>query len=173
MYSPSDQLLPIRERRYDEMVRTDRPRIIPSLLRPSPRAACYHGLRVYHQIEVWKALIETDLEPIQWGWELMVHSSQSWQIRNLVLVTFWRLFDALVKKWVIIVVLIGKLVLHARHHVKNVMVCFVITRNRLNKRTITIVLMKVVILDIFLMHFSKIIYYRNYIALRPVQSHFF
>ena len=25
---------------------------------------------MYHQIKVWKALSETDLEPTQWGWKL-------------------------------------------------------------------------------------------------------
>ena len=70
MCSPSDQLPQIRKRRYDEMVGADRARINPSQLPPSPRAAYYHGLCVYHQIKVWKALSDTDLEPIQWGWKL-------------------------------------------------------------------------------------------------------
>ena len=65
IYSPSDQLPQTRKRRYDEMVRTDRPKIDPSLLPPSPGAAYYHGLYVYHQIKVWKALSDTYLEPIQ------------------------------------------------------------------------------------------------------------
>ena len=52
------------------MVRTDRARIDSSLLPQSPRPAYYHGLHVYHQIKVWKALSETDLEPTQWGWKL-------------------------------------------------------------------------------------------------------
>ena len=52
------------------MVRTDRARIDPSLLPPSPRAAYYHELCVYHQIKVWKALSDTGLKPIQWGWKL-------------------------------------------------------------------------------------------------------
>ena len=52
------------------MVRTDRARIDSSLLPQSPRAAYYHGLHEYHQIKVWKALSETDLEPTQWGWKL-------------------------------------------------------------------------------------------------------
>ena len=71
------------------------------------------------------------------------------------------------------VVFVGKLVLRARHHVKNVMVCFVITRNRLKKRTVTMILMKVVILDIFLMHFCKIIYYCSYIVVRLCLELFF
>ena len=57
-------------RRHDEMVRTDRAKINPSLLPPSPRASYYHGLRVYHQIIRWKALSDTDLEQIQWDWKL-------------------------------------------------------------------------------------------------------
>ena len=71
------------------------------------------------------------------------------------------------------VVLVGKLVLHARHHVKNDMVCFGVTQNRLKKRTITMILMKVLILDIFLMRFCKIIYYCSYIVLRLCLELFF
>ena len=115
------------------------------------------------KIKVWKTLSDTDLEPIHWGWKL----GNDWFVPIMtdeepVLVTFWRLFDVLVKKCVISVVLVGKLVLDARHHVKNAMVCFVITRKRLKKRTLTVILMKVVMLDIFLMHFCKIIYYCSY-----------
>ena len=51
------------------MVRADRATMDPSLLPPYPRAAYYHGLRVYHQIKVWKALSDTELEPIQLGWK--------------------------------------------------------------------------------------------------------
>ena len=60
----------IRKRRYDEIVRTDGASIDSSLLPPSTTAAYYHGLSVYHQIKVWKALSDNDLEPIQWGWTL-------------------------------------------------------------------------------------------------------
>ena len=52
------------------MVRTDRTKIDPSLLPPSPRTTYYYGIRVYYQIKVWKALSDTDLEPIHWGWKL-------------------------------------------------------------------------------------------------------
>ena len=52
------------------MVRTVHTKINPSVLPPSPRAAHYHGLHVYCQMKVRKALIDTDLEPIHWGWKL-------------------------------------------------------------------------------------------------------
>ena len=52
------------------MVAADRSKIDPALLPPSPRAAFYHGLRVYHQIQVWKALCDTDIEPLSWGWQM-------------------------------------------------------------------------------------------------------
>ena len=52
------------------MVRTVHTKINPSVLPPSPRAAHYLGLHVYRQMKVWKALIDTDLEPIHWGWKL-------------------------------------------------------------------------------------------------------
>ena len=47
-----------------------RSNIDPSVLPPSPRAAVYHGLRVYHQIKVWLLLMNTDCDPINWGWEM-------------------------------------------------------------------------------------------------------
>ena len=67
-----------------------------------------------------------------------------------MLVTFRRLFLVLIKKCVISIVLVGKLVSHARHSVKNAMVCFLLTRNKLKEHAITMILMKVVISDIFL-----------------------
>ena len=57
-------------KRCSEMCRTNCAKIHPSLLPPSPRVAYYHGLCVYHQIKVWKALSDTDLQPIQWIWKL-------------------------------------------------------------------------------------------------------
>ena len=52
------------------MVAAGRSKIDPALLPPSPRAAFYHGLRVYHQIRVWKTLCDTDIEPLSWGWRI-------------------------------------------------------------------------------------------------------
>ena len=44
----------IRKQKYDAMVVSDRSKIDPALLLPSPRAAFYHGLRlrIYHQTAV-------------------------------------------------------------------------------------------------------------------------
>ncbi|XP_065662608.1 zinc finger BED domain-containing protein 5-like [Hydra vulgaris] len=39
-----------------------------SMLLYAPRAAYYHGLRVYHQIKVWRNLSNVDLDPLSWGW---------------------------------------------------------------------------------------------------------
>ena len=71
LYSKSgDSLKVIRHKKYDEMVASSRKTIDPSILPPSPRAAYFHGLRVYHQIQVWLTLSDGDLQPIRWGWEL-------------------------------------------------------------------------------------------------------
>ena len=51
------------------MVTSDRSAIDPSLLPPSPRAAFYHGLRVYHQVKVWRDLRDSDYMPWKWGWK--------------------------------------------------------------------------------------------------------
>ena len=52
------------------MVASDRANIDPALLPPSPRAAYYHGLRVYHQIKVCRELCDVDIDPLRWGWEI-------------------------------------------------------------------------------------------------------
>ena len=44
--------------------------IDPSVLSPSPRAAVYSGLRIYNQIKVWLLLMNTDCDPMNWGWEM-------------------------------------------------------------------------------------------------------
>ena len=52
LHSPSFTLQKIRKQKYDAKIVSDRPKIDPALLPPSPTAAFYHGLRVYHQIAV-------------------------------------------------------------------------------------------------------------------------
>ena len=52
------------------MAASNRSKIDPVLLPPSPRAAFFHGLRVHHQIVVWKDLSEVDKEPLRWGWKI-------------------------------------------------------------------------------------------------------
>ena len=52
------------------MIASNRARIDPALLPPSPQAAYFHGLRVYHQLEVWRSLSNSDLEPLNWGWQM-------------------------------------------------------------------------------------------------------
>ena len=42
----------------------------PALLPPSPRAAFFHGVRVHHQIVVWKDLSDVNKEPLRWGWKI-------------------------------------------------------------------------------------------------------
>ena len=50
--SQGEELHQIRKRKYEEMVMSNRSKIDPLLLPPSPRAAHFHGLRVYHQLNV-------------------------------------------------------------------------------------------------------------------------
>ena len=52
------------------MMMANRAEIDPSCLPPSPRAAYFHGLRVYHQLKVWRGLCDTDQEPCRWKWEM-------------------------------------------------------------------------------------------------------
>ena len=67
LHSASDNMSKIRKMKYEEMVMSDRSNIDPSLLPPSPRAAFYHGLRVYHQVKIWRDLKDSDFMPLHWG----------------------------------------------------------------------------------------------------------
>ena len=69
LHSSSDNLPQIRKTKYEQMATSDRSAIDPSLLPPSPRAAFYHGLRVYHQVKVWRDLKDSDYMPLDWGWK--------------------------------------------------------------------------------------------------------
>jgi 5'-3' exonuclease len=70
LYSPTDTLQQIRRKKYEATISQDRSKIDPAILPPSPRAAFFHGLRVYHQIMVWKQLHNTDINPLCWGWQI-------------------------------------------------------------------------------------------------------
>ena len=52
------------------MAASDRSKIDPALLPPSPRTTFFHGLQVHHQIVVWKDLSKVDKEPLRWGWKI-------------------------------------------------------------------------------------------------------
>ena len=52
------------------MASSDRANIDTALLPPSPRAAFFHGLRVHHQVIVWKDLRQVDKDPLRWGWKM-------------------------------------------------------------------------------------------------------
>ena len=70
LHSPTNALQQTRRHNYEAMIAADRSKIDPAILPPSPRAAFYYGLRVYHQILVWKGLKETDVHPLRWGWQM-------------------------------------------------------------------------------------------------------
>eukprot|EP00794_Sanderia_malayensis_P008462 gene8462-9369_t len=74
LHLSSDSLPQIRKTKYEQMVMSDRSNVDPSLLPPSPRAAFYHGLRVYHQVKVWRELKNSDYMPLDWGWQLKEQS---------------------------------------------------------------------------------------------------
>lgn len=60
--------------KYEQMVLSDRANIDLSLLPPTPIAAYYHGLRVYHQMKIWQDLKDSDDMPLDWGWQLQGQS---------------------------------------------------------------------------------------------------
>ena len=71
LHSTKSTLQQIRKQKYDILVNTDRTKIDPALLPPSPRAAYYHGLRVYHQVQVWTKLLNSDKDPLLLGWKIV------------------------------------------------------------------------------------------------------
>eukprot|EP00111_Clytia_hemisphaerica_P021628 TCONS_00063617-protein len=74
LHSVNDTLPTIRKKKYEQMVSSNRSVIDPSMLPPSPRAAYYHGLRVYHQIKVWCELKDSDQMPLDLGFQLLGES---------------------------------------------------------------------------------------------------
>ena len=70
LYFRGSSLQQFRKIKYHKMVSSDRASIDPALLPPSPRAAYYHSLRVYHQMNVWRQLSEGDIDPQSWGWKI-------------------------------------------------------------------------------------------------------
>jgi len=68
--SKNSTLAECRKQKYNEIILSDKSRIDPTTLPPSPRAAFFHGLRVYHQMKVWRHLSECDIEPLKWGWKI-------------------------------------------------------------------------------------------------------
>ena len=74
LHSPSDSLSTIRKKKNEQIVLSNRANIDPSSLPPSPRAAYYHGLRVYHQLKVWRELRNSDDMPLNWGWQIVGES---------------------------------------------------------------------------------------------------
>ena len=69
-YCTTSTLQQIRMHKCDAMLDNDRTKIDPAVLPPSPRAVFYHGLRVYHQVHVWKDLSKVDEDPLRWGWTI-------------------------------------------------------------------------------------------------------
>ena len=74
LHSPTETLPTIRKKKYEQIVLSNRAVIDPSMLPPSPRAAYYHGLRVYHQLKVWRELRNTDYMPLTWGCQMVAES---------------------------------------------------------------------------------------------------
>ena len=67
-----DDLNYLRYVKFLEMVYQQVKLFTPQKLRPTKRAAHFHGLRVHLKVMLWKRLKHQDLEfdPEQWGWKL-------------------------------------------------------------------------------------------------------
>ena len=67
LHSASSTLQQIRKQKYNGMIAADCSRVDPTLLPPSPRTAFYHGLGIYHQIQIWKQLSDVEKRPTEIG----------------------------------------------------------------------------------------------------------
>lgn len=58
----------LRKIKFSELSLTSRKELKPECLPPTEDAAWQHSLRVYLQITYWKTLLDTDIDPVNWGW---------------------------------------------------------------------------------------------------------
>lgn len=63
----NDTLSCLRYLRYMKMTSS---KLQPEKLPPTERAAHFHSLRVYHQVQEWNTLEENGSEAVNWGWKL-------------------------------------------------------------------------------------------------------
>ena len=73
LYGGSDESLDeLRYKKYLRKVVTQKKAVQPYMLPPTCAAAKHHSLRVYHQVAVWKSLLDsTNEDPTNWGWQLV------------------------------------------------------------------------------------------------------
>ena len=65
----NDDLITLRYSHYMKMAAGSK-KLIPSKLPPTKKAAWFHSLRVYLQVIQWKTLMNTPMDPLEWGWKL-------------------------------------------------------------------------------------------------------
>ncbi|KAG1682203.1 hypothetical protein GQR58_011204 [Nymphon striatum] len=66
-----DTLNGLRYKKFCEKVATKSSHVQPQSIPPTTRAAKFHSLRVYHQVQEWKA--NQHLLPTEWGWKLLAN----------------------------------------------------------------------------------------------------
>ena len=66
-----DSLADLRYVKYMKMVSesvTSKPETLP----PTASDAAFHAYRAFHQTQGWNTLVETTLDPTDWGWILEI-----------------------------------------------------------------------------------------------------
>lgn len=66
----NDTLGRLRKVRFSEMSVKSKKGLQQECLPPTEGSAWQHSLRVYLQITQWKSLIESNIKPDEWGWQL-------------------------------------------------------------------------------------------------------
>ena len=64
----NDSLTCLRKIKFSELSLTSRKGLKPEFLPPTEDVAWQHSLRVYLQITYQETLLDTDIDPVMWGW---------------------------------------------------------------------------------------------------------
>ena len=65
----NDNLTTLRYSQYMKLVAGSK-KLIPAKLPPTKRSAWFHSHRVYLQVMQWKTLMDTPMDPLDWGWKM-------------------------------------------------------------------------------------------------------
>ena len=69
LHSSTLNLSRVRRQIYYNLVVSSRSKIQLAMLPSCLRTAFHHGLRVFHQVLVWRRLSAEDIPPLNWGWK--------------------------------------------------------------------------------------------------------
>ena len=66
----TDDLGKLRYNQYMNMILKTKTKLKPKCLPPTNNTADFHSYRVYLQVREWDSLLQSGLDPTEWGWKL-------------------------------------------------------------------------------------------------------